>query len=205
MKKIHAVVLAIGLVTGNANATDFSFTGNFEDDNEVQEFHFTVAEAASDVTLRTLSYAGGTNAAGAEIARGGFDPIVALFDGSTGNLIDQDDDGSVIVDPDPASGRSWDSFLMRNLSAGDYTATVTQFGSFANGPLLADGFMGSSGTGFASRDSHWALDILNVNSATIGASYVSANPIPEPERYALLLAGLGLITFIARRRIGEGT
>jgi hypothetical protein len=202
MKNIHAVILAMGVFTGSANATDFSFTGNFEDDNEVQEFHFVVADAVSDVTLRTWSYAGGTNAAGAEIAHGGFDPIVALFDGSTGNLIDQNDDGHLV--PDPVSGRSWDSFLTHQLPAGDYTATVTQYASFANGPSLANGFPGSSGTDFASRDSHWALDILNVSSASIGDSYISHTPpIPEPESYALLLAGLGLVAFMARRRMSE--
>ncbi|MCC2681244.1 MAG: hypothetical protein K0S36_808 [Nitrosospira multiformis] len=47
------------------------------------------------------------------------------------------------------------------------------------------------------RDSHWALDILNVNTASLGASYISEVPsIPEPESYALLLAGLGLIPFV---------
>ena len=96
---------------------------------------------------------------------------------------------------------------MRNLSAGDYTATVTQYASFAIGPLLANGFHGSSGTDFASRDSHWALDILNVSSASIGDSYISNThpPIPEPESYALLLAGLGLVTFMARRQMSEDT
>ena len=194
MKKIHAAVLAMGFVTGNANAADFSFTGNFEHDDEVQEFNFTVTAPVSGTTLRTWSYAGGTNAAGAEVARGGFDPIVALFDGS-GNLIDQNDDSGLVLDP--VSLAAYDSLLTHALSAGNYTATVTQYSSFANGPLLADGFQGTSHTNFSSRDSHWALDILNVNSASIGASYISETPpIPEPESYALLLAGLGLITFV---------
>ena len=37
---------------------------------------------------------------------------------------------------------------------------------------------------------HWALDNLTYNAA----------PIPEPETYAMLLAGLGLLGFVARRR-----
>lgn len=74
MKKIHAAVLVMGFVTGNVNAADFSFTGNFEHDDEVQEFNFTVTAPVSGTTLRTWSYAGGTNAAGAEVARGGFVP-----------------------------------------------------------------------------------------------------------------------------------
>ena len=196
MKKIHIAILAMGFVTGSVNAADFSFTGNFEHDDEVQEFNFTVTAPMSDVTLRTWSYAGGTNAAGVEVARGGFDPIVALFDGS-GNLIGQNDDSGLVLDS--ISGSAYDSLLTNTLSAGNYTATVTQFASFANGSLLTDGFSGTFHTNFGDRDSHWALDILNVNTASLGASYiseVSPPPIPEPESYALLLAGLGLITFV---------
>lgn len=202
MKIIKACILAIGFVTGTANAADFSFTGEFKDVDEVQEFNFTVLGAASDVMLRTWSYAGGTNAAGMDIARGGFDPVVTLFNASTGGGIDENDDGSPVADS--VTGLRYDSFLMTNLPAGAYTATVTQYSSFANGPSLADGFMGSGNTSFGSRDPHWALDILNVNTASIGASYISHTaPIPEPESYALLLAGLGLVAFMARRRLHE--
>ncbi|HVW64916.1 MAG TPA: PEP-CTERM sorting domain-containing protein [Nitrosospira sp.] len=42
---------------------------------------------------------------------------------------------------------------------------------------------------------------MNVESASLGRTYVSAvDTIPEPETYVLLLAGLGLVGFIARRR-----
>ncbi len=44
MKNRYAVILAMGIVTGSANAADFSFTGNFEDDDEVQEFHLALTE-----------------------------------------------------------------------------------------------------------------------------------------------------------------
>jgi hypothetical protein len=77
---------------------------------------------------------------------------------------------------------------------------VTQYNSFSVS-ALADGFQGTAHTNFGSRDSHWALDVLNVESASLGASYISAvAPIPEPESYALLLAGLGLIGFMTRFR-----
>lgn len=198
MKTVNAAILAIGFVAGSAHATDFSFAGNFTNDNQVQEFNFAIAGPATDVTLRTWSYAGGTNAAGDEIARGGFDPVVTLFNASTGDYIAADDDGGSNVATDPNSGFAYDSFLMDNLAAGNYTATLTQYDSFASGSLLTDGFSGSGHTNFGSRDSHWAFDILNAESASAGASYIS--PIPEPESYALLLAGLGLIGFMVRRR-----
>lgn len=197
--KTFKAIIAMSLITGSANAADFSFTGEFANDDEVQEFNFAVAGAAQDVTLRTWSYAGGTDAAGTVIARGGFDPVVSLFNASTGSRIGVNDDGGLVADP--VSGSAWDSFLMQTLAAGNYTATVTQFGSFPNGSL-ADGFQGSFQSNFGGRDSHWALDVLNVESASLGDSYVS--PIPEPESYALLLAGLGLVGFMARRRKSDG-
>lgn len=195
--KTFGAIIAISLTAGSANAADFSFAGGFVRPNEVQEFTFTVAGAAADVSLRTWSYAGGTNAQGTVIQRGGFDPIVSLFDGS-GAQIGYDDDGSLVRDL--YSGVAYDSFLMNNLSAGSYTATVTHYHSVPAG-ALAEGFRGSGRVDFAARDSHWALDVLNVESASLGASYYSPlPPIPEPESYALLLAGLGLIGFMTRFR-----
>lgn len=196
MKIINAAILAICFVTGSAHATDFSFAGNFTNDNQVQEFNFAIAGPATDVTLRTWSYAGGTNAAGDEIDRGGFDSIVTLFNASTGAYIAANDDGANVAAD--TNGAAFDSFLMDNLAAGNYTATLTQYNNFADQPLLTDGFIGSGQTNFSSRDSHWAFDVLNAESASIGASYIS--PIPEPESYALLLAGLGLVGFMVRRR-----
>jgi hypothetical protein len=90
-KMIAVAALLSGLGGSLASADNFSFTGSFVNDNDVQLFNFTVG-APSLVTLLTYSYAGGTNSAGASIARGGFDPILALFD-SNGVFIDQNDDG----------------------------------------------------------------------------------------------------------------
>lgn len=192
---------------GIASAADFSFTGTFTQDDDVQLFNFVVG-APSSVTLRTWSYAGGTNAEGDTIARGGFDPILALFD-SSGALVDQNDDGGFpLVAPDSATGQRWDTYLTAALTAGTYTVSVMQYNNFAAGPNLSDGFVRSgegnftdpscAGTMFcdvsgSQRDGHWAFDVLNVNSAVVVL-------IPEPETYALLLAGLGLLGFVVRRR-----
>ncbi len=122
-----------------ALANNFSFTGTFSGDDDVQLFNFSVG-APSTVTLVTKSYAGGTLADGTVIPAGGFDPILALFD-STGLFIDDNDDGSFPdVGIDPVSGNDWDSFLQLALGAGDYTAAVTQYDNFAIGPNLSDGF-----------------------------------------------------------------
>lgn len=187
MKHIGIAILAISFATGNVNAANLSFIGNFSNDDEVQPFNFSVEEPAADVTFRTWSYAGGTNASGAEIARGGFDPVITLFD-ARGIKISQNDDGQLVTDP--VTGQGFDSFLMANLSAGNYTAILTQFGSFSTGTLI-DGFLGTTTINFGNRASLWALDALNVSSASAGVPYISA--VPEPETYAMLLAGLGLL------------
>jgi hypothetical protein len=195
MKTIN-LFIAISFISGSASAANFSFIGNLSNDDAVQEFNFEVERTAREVTLRTWSYAGGTDAQGQVIANGGFDPVVSLFNSSTGASISYNDDSGLVADP--VSGAAYDSFVAANLSAGSYTATVTQFQSFPVGPLLSNGFGGSLTENFGSRTSQWALDVSNVENATIGTTYISA--VPEPESVSMLLAGLGVLRFMAKRR-----
>ncbi len=204
------------LLSGASAAADFSFLGNIDQDDDVRVFSFNVG-AASNVTIRSLGYAGGVNAAGQTIARGGYDTILALFDGS-GTLIDSNDDGGAgNVQTDAGTGESWDAFLQTVLAPGNYQVSLMQFDNFANGPNISNGFFrdgeGNFTAGFGcgasafcdisgvtpydQRDGHWAFDILNVSSA---AGPGAVNAIPEPGTYAMLLAGLGLLGFVARRR-----
>jgi hypothetical protein len=188
-----ASALAAGMMASAApaHATDFSFTGNFATANDVALFNFSVG-AASTVTLRTWSYAGGVNAAGDVIARGGFDPILALFD-STGAFIDQNDDGGFNVAADSVSGNHFDTFFSSVLAPGNYTVSVMAFSNFANGPNLSDGFWGTGS--FGSRDTHWAFDVLNVNSAV-----VQDGAVPEPATWLLMILGFGAIGGAMRNR-----
>ena len=198
--RVFSLFIAIGLISGSASASaaNFSFIGNLNQDDSVQEFNFEVEGAAREVALRTWSFAGGTNAEGQVIKNGGFDPVVSLFNSSTGARVSFNDDSGLVMDP--LSGAAWDSFLATNLSAGNYTTTVTQFQSFPAGSSLADGFTETAGN-FNSRTSQWALDVSNVENATVGATYISeVPPIPEPDSFAMLLAGLGLLGFMAKRK-----
>ncbi len=199
-RKLAGAIAALAF-SGAAAAADFSFTGNLNDHNDVLLFNFTVG-ASSTVTLRAWSYAGGVNAAGASIARGGFDTILALFD-STGALINQNDDGGSNVPSDSVTGAHYDTFLQSVLSPGTYTVSVADYANFAVGPNLSNGFTnGALSPGFIDatgnqRDNHWAFDVLNVNAAD---ALPPVTAVPEPETYALMLAGLGLIGFMQRRR-----
>jgi hypothetical protein len=179
---IAAAVLAAA--SASAPAANVSFTGTLAGDNDVMLFSFTLA-ADANVTLRTLSYAGGVNAAGSPIADGGFDPVIALFAGSGNSalLIDGDDDG----------GPDLDALLQLSpLLAGTYTVALSQVANFANGPTLGDGFLGLGDPGFGGRSSAWALDILGVDTA---------NAIPEPATLALALFGLVAAAGLGRSRV----
>jgi hypothetical protein len=196
MKLLSCLLFTLSVFTANvANAipTNYSFTGNLANDDQVQLFNFSVA-APLTVTLRTWSYAGGTNAAGQLIAAGGFDPILALFDGS-GIRVNQNDDGGSLVAADPVTGMHYDTYLSSVLGAGNYTVSVSQYANFA-GPTLSTAFPGSNTSGFIDVTGHtrtnaWAFDILGVESATQTA-------VPEPSVLALL--GLGVFGFAAARR-----
>lgn len=196
MKLLSSLLFSLSLFVANAASalpTNYSFTGNLANDDQVQFFNFSVA-APSTVTLRTWSYAGGVNAAGQAIAAGGFDPILALFN-SLGVRINQNDDGDANVAADPVTGAHYDTYLSSVLDAGSYTVSVSQYANFA-GANLSDAFPGSGTSGFVdatghARTSAWAFDILGVESA-------QQNAVPEPSVLALL--GLGLFGFAAARR-----
>jgi hypothetical protein len=190
-----AALMASALATAStAGAVDFSFTGTLANDDAVGFFDFSLG-TTSLVTLRTYSYAGGVNAAGMTIARGGFDPSLFLYDLATGARIgDNDDGGCTVVAADAVTGECWDSFFQANLLAGNYRVAIVEYDNF--GPLNLSGiFPGSSFTNFADdsgvpnnpRDGHWAADAL-------------IRPVPEPATWALMIGGFGLAGAALRRR-----
>ena len=90
------------------------------------------------------------------------------------------------------------------------TAFVTAGGSTLNISAANDGSFGSSGAmlwkpaGFSFMAS--ALQSTLTFTSTVGGSggvfldSVSVTAVPEPESYALMLAGLSVVAFVARRR-----
>jgi hypothetical protein len=213
-KFVFSAAILVTLILGPqvANASNFSFTGSFVNDNDVQFFNFSVG-APSNITIETYSYAGGTNAAGTVIPAGGFDTNLSVFD-ATGLLIGVNNDGTGVVPVDPVTGAAFDALLQFNstLSPGNYLVALTQSDNLANGPTLADGFHQDGIPNFTAsefgcvsinfcdatlsiRTNQWALDILNVASADeVGAA------TPLPASLQLFASGLGALGLLGWRR-----
>src|ERR1041385_5857989 len=65
-----------------ASAGNFSFTGTFVQDDQLEIFLFS--SPTPDTMVRTWGYAGGINANGQIIPAGGLDPYLSLFDANGG-------------------------------------------------------------------------------------------------------------------------
>lgn len=196
-KRLRALATTLVVLgTAQAQAADFNFSGDIVNHNDVIQTGFTLATDATNVAVWTDSFQAGTN----------FDPITAVWiqSGTTWNLVGQNDDDSSI-----ASGQtSYDSGLrFSSLSAGTYLFTVATYNNFAAGSTLDQGFRFDGQTSIplsawtqpanhGNMGSHWSLHLTGVDSASVPV----VATVPEPETYAMLLAGLGLIGAIARRR-----
>lgn len=212
MSRIRAAALAAALfATFAARAADYSFTGFFDRDDDVRFVDFAVGWL-SRITLRTYSYGGGTNAAGREIPAGGFDTIVTVFR-ADGTLVSGSDDG-LGTGADPRTGRHFDTMYELLLAAGRYRAAITQYDNTALGPRESDGFTRSGEGDFTpaltyceadrfcdvsgahpynQRTPFWALDVLNVNAASLA-------PVPEPGTWALIGLGIAAVFLALRNR-----
>ncbi len=202
--------VAVSTVQAQSN---YSFEGLFLTDDQVQLFDFTLA-TGSTVTLQSLEYGGGTNAHSQVIPAGGFDTFFTLFAGDGTQISTNDDIGcGGATNKNIITGVCLDAYTSGPLPAGSYVLALTQS---ANEPIgnLGDGFTeagqgdytpafyGTPGcTAFCDAfggidNGNWAVDILNVTSAT----EVGAGATPEPSTWVLSTGGIALLLVALRRR-----
>src|ERR1700682_3857828 len=181
----YPVILLYSLIAliSPAFGADFSFIGAFAQDDERRQFTFTVLQPGT-VLLRTWSYAGGVNSAGARIEAGGFDPSLSLFD-STGLLLATNRDGGCHkVAADRLTTWCLDALVAAPLPRGTYQLVLTESENMPTGPYLADPFVYDGGGNFTAspgttalaglwdfspnrRNNSFALDISGVDSAQL--------------------------------------
>ncbi|MDT7835944.1 FxDxF family PEP-CTERM protein [Aquabacterium sp. OR-4] len=101
------------------------------------------------------------------------------------------------------------SFSLASLSdvlggISSFTPNVSTAATISDGSVTwtdgnaADGF---SFAGLAAGSYTLTISAFSAVKAPIGG-YISASPVPEPETYAMMLAGLGAVGFLASRRRG---
>jgi hypothetical protein len=174
---IVATTTAMAIESAPASAANLSLTGTFGTNPDATPSYTFTADGTSNVTIRSYSWGGGINAAGTVISAGGFDPILTLFNDTTGAFFTEQED----------IGPSLDFQLSQILPAGNYRAVISAFANYAVGPNYVNGFTG--GGDFFGRTSNYAFDILNVNNLAVTA-------VPEPDNLVgIIAAGFSVVMF----------
>jgi hypothetical protein len=152
--KSHVLITSLLLIASVGYAGNFSFTGDFTADTDLQFFTFTVAVDTPGVLLRTWSYAGGTNSANTLIPAGGFEPYLNLYlaDGTQMNPGAPNSCGGATA-PDPVTKECNDVYYPTTVSfpggtwqAGTYTLVLSNFANPGVGNL-SDGFQAEAAYG----------------------------------------------------------
>lgn len=107
------------------------------------------------------------------------------------------------------NGNNWGNVNFQSLSISGLSVTSNGTGSgltwTSTGPIAAGTYsLTFSGSGASPNDGRsWASS----NSLRYDLAYtaVAVSPVPEPETYAMMLAGLGLVAWVSRRRKTAGT
>jgi hypothetical protein len=179
MKKI-ILSSAIALIcsTGTANAALFHFDGNLSGPNDVATISFSLANDATNVRLWTDSFHSYAN----------FDPITALWNQTTGELIAENDDNDSI-----GAGQTYfdSGFSLPTLLAGNYFFTIAAFSNYAAGNNIANGFNNAGYIPYG-VGTYWSANLDGVDAA----ANVSAVPVPA----AIWLFGSAIAGFIGASR-----
>lgn len=200
-------------VASQLGAANITFLGSLQSDDQAVEFTISVS-ALSTVTIRTVSYGGDPYADVGVILAGGFDPYLTLF-GATGMFLAENDDADSAT-TDPSTGQGLDSQIIEELLPGIYGLVLTQYGNYALGPNITDGFSESGHSSYTNQDGFAAGDrcpsgLFKDSSGTAGrcrtGSYAvefssdenarayyslldSPAPTPEPGSFPLICAAM---------------
>jgi hypothetical protein len=188
-----------------------SETGTFSTPEDTLLITLTLP-TGGNVTLQTYGFGGGTNAAGAVIPSGGFDPFVGLFSGTGPTALFLNGDSDILSNYTPGcppagtvtvgsvSGQCGDVNLpFTGLGAGTYTVLLTDGENVPNAVFEAPpGTLGDGFTDFTGGVFQTCADVNDCNNDTAKWA-LDITATPEPRTFGV--AGMALaLTMLARRR-----
>ena len=198
-------------------AASFDLHGAFTTDDTVQKFEVQLL-AAGTFQATTLSFGGGALADGTVVPPGGFEPVLAIFDASAGDLLALDATGGTVPNAcgpraiDPGSGLCLDASLVLHLPAGNYLVTLSEYDNVPLGPRFENGFFRAGQGNFtgpeflgqpgsfvlfdgSQRTANWALEMSAESVRTA---------VPEPGGLSLAV-GIVLCLWSARHQVKRRT
>lgn len=198
IKQIPLAICMLGLAT-ISHAASFTFSGNIANHNDIVRVDFTLANDATNVRVWTDSFLAtgptqngpGTN----------FDPVTALWNTNTGELLDENDDDDSI---DPSQTYFDSGFSLATLAAGNYFFTVAAYPNEANGDNISEGFEADDEEPIPIanfdqpanegnlRGTFWRINLDGVDGA-VGP--IDPNPSEVPVPGAVWLFGSALLGF----------
>jgi hypothetical protein len=209
-----AIVIAVAAVAAAVpgSAQTISDTGSLLNPEDTVLINLALV-ADGSVTLQTYGFGGGTNAAGAVIPSGGFDPFVGLFSGTGPGAAFIDGTSDILTNYSPGCppagtvtigsipGQCGDVNLQfTGLAAGTYTVLLSDAAYlpsavFEDSGVLGDGFVDLTGGVFQTC---YDANDCNTDTANWALDITTSVPSPVPEPPSVELAGLGIILTVAR-------
>jgi hypothetical protein len=213
MHACSALAVACFAISAASGGT-ISYTGTLASPSDSSTEITVTLASAGNLLLQTWGFGGGTNAAGAVIPAGGFDPFVGVFAGVGGSAVLIDGTSDVLSNylgftgcppagtVDIGGAVCGDVSMTFSLAAGTYTVLLTDGlyipnAVFETNGVLADGFTDltagvfqtCNGANCVSDTANWALDITTPGTTA---------PVPEPG--GPWLCGIGLVVLSAASR-----